>query len=49
MTTPTWPGVLALSCSYELHVDAVHLLVWYGGTAHLAGEEYYASDLQRGE
>lgn len=32
---------------YELHVDAVHLLNWYGGMVHLTGDEYYASDLRR--
>ncbi|GLC34491.1 hypothetical protein PLESTF_000029300 [Pleodorina starrii] len=33
---------------YELHVDEVHLLDWYGGMAVVPGEDYYQAAVAEG-
>jgi hypothetical protein len=38
--------VLRDRCSYELRVEAAHVLSWYGGLVVVTGEEYYAAELK---
>lgn len=38
-------GHTILECRYELHIQTMQLLAWYGGPKVITPEEYFAADL----
>lgn len=36
------PPFLGHACRYELHIERIQLLAWYGGAVHITPQDYFA-------